>query len=104
MIFYKKDIIGSIWLHLWWIKVKSILSINKLKIFRYFVIKGVKIGNNTKIIGTPYIYRYPMSEIKIGDDCTFLSNSILNFRGVNHQCIIQTGTSSAKIIASPKSV
>lgn len=102
MIFYKKDILGSLWFHLWWIKVKFLFLVNKLKIYRCFKIKGVVIGHNTKILGTPYIYRYPMSQIIIGNNCTFLSNSVFNFRGINHQCILQTSCPSAKILIGDK--
>ena len=43
------------------------------------------------------VYRFQCSQIEIGNNCTFNSSSLFNFRGINHRCIIQTGKPSARI-------
>ena len=58
---------------------------------------GAKIGNNCIFIGISTIYRFQKSKIIIGNNCTFNSSSFLNFRGLNHKCIIQTGETYALI-------
>lgn len=53
-------------------------------------ILGVKCGNGTVFRGISLFYRSPDSTIIIGKNCSFNSSCRYNFRGVNHQCIIQT--------------
>ena len=58
---------------------------------------GIKIGKGCTFIGPVLFYKEPGSTIKIGNNCRFSSSSYTNFRGINHPCIIQTGTKSASI-------
>lgn len=57
---------------------------------------GVSCGRKVRWGGMAQIERFPMSEIYIGDGCTFNSKSLFNQRGIK-KCIIQTGKSGAKI-------
>ena len=59
---------------------------------------GVTIGVNLRCRGLMNVYRFQMSKITIGNNCTFNSSSWFNFRGLNHRCIIQTGKPYAKIV------
>ena len=59
---------------------------------------GVKYGRQCKFGGLALIERFQMSSITIGDRCIFNSSSSFNFRGLNHRCILQTGSSKAKIV------
>lgn len=61
-------------------------------------IKRIRIGRKCRFWGKTNISRFPGSYIFIGDYCNFASSSHINFRGINHNCILQTGTSNAKII------
>lgn len=63
---------------------------------------GVQIGNNITFLGRIIIYREPGSKIRINSNCLFNSSSFYNFRGMNHSCIIQTGTKNASIIIGDK--
>lgn len=74
----------------------SILWSMLMKIPMLFIVGSF--GRNIKFRGFTYIKRYPGSTIKIGDNCRFNSTSWFNYRGINHMCILQTGTSKAKII------
>lgn len=58
---------------------------------------GVKYGKRIKFRGMALIERFQMSKIIIGDNCSFNSSSMFNFRGLNHKCIIQTGSPDAII-------
>lgn len=60
-------------------------------------LQGVSIGKNNSFRGIAMISRFPMSQINIGDCCRFNSCNLFNYRGLNHRCIIQTGTPNAKI-------
>lgn len=55
-------------------------------------------GRNIKFRGFTRISRHPGSVIKIGEHCRFNSSSWFNYRGLNHSCILQTGTVGAKIV------
>lgn len=50
---------------------------------------GIKYGNNCRFRGNVIFYLGRNSSISIGNYCTFNSNSRFNFRGINHDCIIQ---------------
>ena len=63
-----------------------------------FHLWGIKFGKGVRIIGTMIVFRTPQSIIQIGNHCIFNSSSKLNFRGINHPCILQTGSPYAKII------
>lgn len=63
-----------------------------------FILWGVIYGKGVRIIGRIIVFRTPKSTIQIGNHCVFNSSSKLNFRGINHPCILQTGTLHAKIM------
>ena len=58
---------------------------------------NIPCGKKLKIYGSVLFYKEPGSKITIGDGCCFNSSDLLNFRGINHRCILQTGSSSALI-------
>ena len=62
-----------------------------------FILWGISYEGKLRVIGKLIVYRAPKSIIQIGNHCTFNSSSKYNFRGINHPCIIQTGSSKAKI-------
>ena len=59
---------------------------------------GITYDKRLRVIGKLIVYRTPTSTIHIGNHCTFNSSSKYNFRGINHPCILQTGSPTAKII------
>lgn len=63
-----------------------------------FILWGVIYGKGVRIIGRIIVFRTPESTIQIGNHCVFNSSSKLNFRGINHPCILQTGTPHAMIM------
>lgn len=63
-----------------------------------FILWGIVYGKGNRIIGKIIVFRTPDSEIQIGNHCIFNSSSKLNFRGINHPCILQTGTPHARIM------
>ena len=71
--------------------IDSVITKMKLKLW------GVDYGEECMFWGIPFIYRTPNSKILIGSRCRFRSSSTSNFRGINHQCILQTATQEAKI-------
>lgn len=81
----------------WW-------NISLLEIYSTIVAKtklylwGITYGKDIRVIGKIILFKDPGSSIKIGNHCIFNSCSKFNFRGINHPCILQTGSSNAKII------
>ena len=73
-------------------KCSTFIAIIKFKLW------GVVFGKGIRIIGRIIVFRTPKSIIQIGEHCVFNSSSKLNFRGINHPCILQTGTPQAKIM------
>ena len=73
-------------------KLSTIIALFKFKSW------GIDFGKGIHIIGTIILFRTPDSIIRIGNHCIFNSSSRLNFRGINHPCILQTGTPHAKIM------
>lgn len=73
-------------------KLTTLLA--KIKLFCW----GITFGKSFCVIGKLIVFRTPNSTIQIGDNCTFNSSSKYNFRGINHPCILQTGSSKAKIL------
>ena len=63
-----------------------------------FRLWGIVYGEGIRTIGRIIVFRTPKSVIRIGNHCVFNSSSKLNFRGINHPCILQTGTNHARII------
>lgn len=61
------------------------------------ILQGVKLGRKSSFRGLTLFSKYPMSTITVGDNCRFNSNNLFNYRGLNHSCIIQTGTSEAEV-------
>lgn len=93
----KKDPLGEISYDAARIQRKIIQSLftayNRLKLR----LQGVVLGTNNYFWGNTNIYRYPLSKIFIGNNCKFNSMSKYNFRGINHNCIIETGSPNAII-------
>lgn len=58
---------------------------------------NIPCGKKLKTYGSILFYKEPGSKISIGDHCCFNSSDLLNFRGINHRCILQTGSSTAEI-------
>lgn len=57
---------------------------------------GVKLGKKASFAGKCHFKRYPDTEIKIGDNCTFLSKSNANLIGIARPCMISTLASDYK--------
>lgn len=51
---------------------------------------GIKYGSNTLFRGNAIIWKSPNGKIEIGNNAVFNSSSRFNFRGINHECILQT--------------
>ena len=78
---------------LWLYEIFSTITAKiKLKLW------GIVYGEGIRTIGRIIVFRTPKSVIRIGNHCVFNSSSKLNFRGINHPCILQTGTNHARII------
>lgn len=73
-------------------KCSTFIAIIKFKLW------GIAYGKRVRIIGRIIVFKTPESKIQIGNHCIFNSSSKLNFRGINHPCILQTGTPHAKIM------
>lgn len=63
-----------------------------------FTLWGIVYGKKIRVIGKIIVFKTPDSIIHIGNHCVFNSSSKLNFRGITHPCILQTGTPLAKIM------
>lgn len=61
------------------------------------LIGGVRYGHGIKFRGMALVERFQMSKIIIGNNSRFNSSSMFNFRGLNHKCIVQTGSPDAVI-------
>ena len=85
----RKFFYWQLWLHE---KYSTITAKIKLKLW------GIVYGEGIRTIGRIIVFRTPKSVIRIGNHCVFNSSSKLNFRGINHPCILQTGTNHARII------
>lgn len=68
-----------------------------LIVTKYCNLKGISIGERAKFYGFAFFYKRAHSEINIGSNCTFRSNTTSNLVGINRQCMISTLTNSAKI-------
>ena len=81
-----------LWRLLLYKKYSTFIALLKFKLW------GIVYGEGIRTIGRIIIFRTPKSVIRIGNHCVFNSSSKLNFRGINHPCILQTGTNHARII------
>ena len=54
----------------------------------FFKLNGVKIGKHVKLIGWPFIFRFPGSEIEIGSGCIIRSNFWSNLIGLYQRTVI----------------
>ena len=54
----------------------------------FFSLNGVKIGKNVKMYGWPFIFRFPGSQIEIGNNCIIRSNFWSNLIGLYQRTII----------------
>ena len=52
-----------------------------------YKVNKVTYGKNLKLIGWPFIFRYPKAKIEIGDNCTINSNFFSNFIGLYQRTI-----------------
>lgn len=52
-----------------------------------YKVNKVSYGKNLKLIGWPFIFRYPKAKITIGDNCTINSNFFSNFIGLYQRTI-----------------
>ena len=50
---------------------------------------GVKYGRGNRFRGNMLFFKGEGSKITIGNDCSFNSYNVFNFRGINHPCILQ---------------
>lgn len=53
-----------------------------------YKVNKVKYGEKLKLIGWPFIFRFPRAEITIGDQCIINSNFFSNFIGLYQRTII----------------
>ena len=53
-----------------------------------FKLNGIQMGKGIKLIGWPFIFRFPGSEIKIGNGCIIRSNFWSNLIGLYQRTII----------------
>lgn len=58
---------------------------------------GVELGSSTRFFGGMEFKKYPRSEIRIGEQCTFRSRFRSNLVGINHPCAITTHRREARI-------
>ncbi len=77
-------------------KLSNIVLTSFLKI--HYRLYGIQLGKNCKFFGLPKIVKKGNGRIKIGNNCTFRSNSTSNLIGINHKCIISTLKVGAQII------
>ena len=61
---------------------------------------GISYGRGCIFRGSTLFFRSPMTKIVIGDRCCFISSSKFNFRGINHQCILQTADNGKIVIGN----
>ena len=54
----------------------------------FIALNGVKMGKRVRLIGYPFIFRFPDAEIEIGDDCLFRSSFWSNLLGLYQRTII----------------
>lgn len=93
--FLRKDPLGEI--HFVLCRLQQVLIEKASTLFVKINLQMGGFGKRLKCRGLMMVYRFQCSRIEIGDNCTFNSLSLFNFRGINHRCIIQTGKPGARI-------
>ena len=53
-----------------------------------YKVNRITYGKNLKLIGWPFLFRYPKAQITIGDHCTINSNFFSNFIGLYQRTIL----------------
>lgn len=61
-------------------------------------IKGINVGRCLLACGSIYVSKFSSSTIKIGNNCRFMSKSWGNLIGLNHRCILSTGSKCANLV------
>lgn len=92
------DFRASLMRRFFWWKVALLEMYSTIIAKIKFFLWDIPYGKGIRIIGKIIVFRDPESIIKIGNHCILNSSSKLNFRGINHPCILQTGSSGATII------
>lgn len=95
--YFRKDYIGTLFYIITLIK-RDLISFVYTPIIYYLRLKGCKISSSSKFYGKPIVERFPNSKIEIGKSCEFVSTSLVNYRGISHKCILNTGCEGAEII------
>lgn len=54
----------------------------------FMKLNGIQMGKNVKLIGLPFIFRFPKASISIGSDCIIRSNFWSNLLGLYQRTII----------------
>ncbi|MCI4671336.1 MAG: acyltransferase [Bacteroidia bacterium] len=60
-------------------------------------LKGIQVGKKCRFFGVPYLRRSPLTQITIGNNCTFRSTFGSNLVGLNRPCLITTWYNEAVI-------
>ena len=60
-------------------------------------LKGVQLKGISYFAGRTYATRQKGSSIEIGAGCRFMSKDIGNLIGLNHRCVLATGSKNAKL-------
>ena len=63
----------------------------------YFHLLGIKCGKSMKVCNRLSVHLTEGSNIYIGNNCHFISNSYFNHLGIQHSCILSTETPHATI-------
>ncbi len=61
-------------------------------------IKKISYGKGVRFWGTACMIRFPQSTIRIGNRCSFRSDSNSNLIGINRKCILSTHSKTATIL------
>lgn len=96
--YLRTDFKGELFFSFDYFKKKIMITIYSIYFRLKLKLQGVVIGKNCSFFKLPIFQRFPCSLIIIGDSCRFVSSNLGNYRGINHCCIVQTGTSIAKIV------
>jgi acetyltransferase-like isoleucine patch superfamily enzyme len=94
----KKDAAGYLWYKLYYFRIKIDALIHSFYYKHTLHLKGIKTGKNCIFVGKSMFLRFPLSNIEIGENCTFRSDKISNLIGVNRNCIISTHSDHALIM------